>query len=148
MNRKSAVLLVLLGFGELASPGFAGCWTQGWTPYGSFMGGQHLGLGPGYPGIYPPVYFLPAFGWPWAPDQQVVVVPSPPVEVSVYPEVRVPAEDTRTVEAAPPAGSEYGDELARARRLYPQGLPGVEYFWSPGRAVIKLHTPSTPEQRK
>ena len=138
--KKSFALLAFSGaFGLIGCPAFAACCAPAWIPYGSFMiGGQHLGLGSGYPGLFPHGLGLPPFEYPCVPDWQVMVVPSPPVQINIYPQVRRDEGEASRRAASEPGGGKVGEEAARARRLYPGGLPPVEYVWSPGKAVIRL----------
>jgi hypothetical protein len=146
--RKIAVVLALLALAGIATPVYAGCW--GWIPYGSFLGGQRLGLGPGYPGLFPPVFSWPLAGYGWEPERIVVPPSVPTIEVNVYPEIRVvaPEKPANPDNAQPQVVTKDEDEFVKARRLYPRGLPGVEYVWSPGRAVIHLRNGNAPAEPK
>jgi hypothetical protein len=103
----------------LGDPCRTGC-----LPLGFITGGSHLGLGPGYPGLYPP--------WPrlW-PYNYVPGAPPPPPTVVVIP-VTIPADvpdhgaarGDETVQARP--GFNYRETVERARRLYPRGIPPIE----------------------
>jgi hypothetical protein len=100
------------------------CW-MGYLPLGFIAGGSHLGLGPGYPGLYPPWPRLWPYGYvPAAPP------PQPPTVVVIPVTIPADASDHRGARgdetAQPLPGFNYRETVERARRLYPRGIPPIE----------------------
>lgn len=87
------------------------------------------GPGPGLSRAFPPTYVCPpVIGYRWMPSQTVVVVPNPPLQIYVYPEAGVVRSETAERKVSETArAANYSDEVARARRLYPRGIPAVEH---------------------
>jgi len=115
------------------------------SPLGFFSFGSHLGLGPGYPGLYPPFpSLLPYFYAPSrpclaTPHRTIVVIPSRPVPI------RANGSEHRVVRSdMPAAGTQttgsYNSIIERARKLYPRGLPPIEQVWTDGQ-------PSRPAEK-
>jgi hypothetical protein len=154
MQKKAALLILILSpmVIGVTPPVLAACWSNGWGPYASCLPAgfygciPHLGLGPGYPGLFPPTYICPpGFGFPAMPYQTLVVIPGPPAPVYVNPEDRIvsnqPSEHSESDSTS--RAADYSAEVERARRLYPNGIPSIEYVWSADRGSEKLHdTPS------
>src|SRR5512147_484726 len=94
MHKKTALLILTLSpmIVGLTPPAPAACWNNGWGPYASCLPPglygciPHLGLGQGYPGLFPPTYICPpGFGYPAMPTQTVVMIPGPPVPIYISP---------------------------------------------------------------
>jgi hypothetical protein len=142
MGRRATLVIGMFVAVGFSAPAWAGCWSDTWEPYVScvppgFYGCvPHLGLGPGYPGLFPPAYSCPpGFGFPRTPPQIVVLIPGPPVPIYVNPEGTAARRQTPEHDGSETTSrkADYRDEIARARKLYPKGIPAIEYVWSPDR---------------
>jgi hypothetical protein len=109
MSKKIIIVLGLTVFCAAAAPGQAH-WTHhhrangfyqrpACLPLGYFAFGSHLGLGPGYPGLYAPPPVLHPYGWApvasygWyyrRPVTTVVILPGHPARVHVDESQRTP----------------------------------------------------------
>jgi len=146
--RKRGALLTVIGFVAIcgaAAPAVAGDFQRGWGragPHcgaflsrGFFLDGPRLGLGSGYPGLYPPYTGLHSCDCDGSTSRfraagtRVVVISNRKVD--------------RTDEARPAASdgrprADYSRLVERARKLYPQGLPPIESVWNPDGTVQRI----------
>lgn len=125
----------------LAPPHYGAC-----LPFGFFFYGSHLGLGPGYPGLYayPGLYpyscgrIIPC---PRLSAMTIVLSPHRRIRVYVKGTERQVVQSDEPVPA--PSGStgstKYGSFVEHARKLYPNGLPPIESIWYPDGSVQKMN---------
>lgn len=126
-------------------PGFP--YQPGCLCFGFVGVGTHLGLGPGYPGFYPPVYHaLPFLGFPQTPRVTVHILRAPGYGAGAEPqrpgriaEAGVSSPGRRSAAGAKDAQDSSGSAAYAARRYhrgryYPvregSGEPGI-IVWSP-----------------
>ncbi len=154
MQKRVVFLTAIIVAAGFPASALAGCWGAGWGPYSclppAFYGCiPHLGLGPGYPGLFPPTYLCPPDpGFRWAPPYQtIVVIPGPPVPIYASPEGPVVRNQTpEGNESTTISPANYSDEVERAHKLYPRGIPSIEYMWSPDHGVETLHDNPPPSR--
>jgi hypothetical protein len=131
MLRAVPLMFAVIG---MTTPAAAGCFD--YWPMGFFGCGQRLGLGPGYPGLFPPAYVCPlCTGYNWMPEPRFVVVPSAPVQVYITTGQRAPQSEAPAKSADIRQPMSFADQVERARRLYPHGIPAVSSVWSAGQSA-------------
>jgi hypothetical protein len=110
MSKKIIIVLALTVFSAAAAPAQAWPhyqWGRGFyhrpacLPLGYFTFGSHLGLGPGYPGLYAPPPVLQPYGWApvasygWyhrRPVTTAVILPGNPARAHVDESPRAPEQ--------------------------------------------------------
>jgi len=146
MSRRAAFLSIILVACGITTPAWACCWGDGCAPLRPYLfhglyGVTHLGLGPGYPGLLPPRdVCYPGIGLGWTPQPRVVVIPLQPLQVFVSAGRPLSTGEVteRKPQDIPAQRADRSDEIARSRKLYPQGIPAIEFVWYPGREPQRL----------